>query len=384
MIPHAEGSERGKSFLGLFFRKEKRLLFEKRSKNFCSWVPRTVLIGYLLALLACAAPHGAVPTDALIPPTLAFTLRDGTVLPARAWLPTRPRGVILALHGFLDSRDAWELPAPVFAAAGYAVYAPDQRGFGATATRGTWPGTDTLVSDAADLVQQLRARYAGLPVIVMGESMGGAVALLLAARPAPSADAFVLLAPAVWGWHQLPPPYAITLRLTALLAPAWSPDPGRVAQNIYASDNITALIRLGRDPLTIRTPSIALTKGLVDLMTAAQAAAPDIHGRVLVLSGRRDQLVPPAATEAAWAHFPANVRRAFYPHGYHLLLRDTDRALVEADILAWLSAPDAWLPSGADAATAAWQADHAWHPTTNPYLPATEADTTFAPPIWPY
>jgi len=365
-------------------------------KQVCSFLKKRtkklLLLGLVVLLPGCTAlralrpPPPEGPRDALIPPTLSFTLQDGFTLPARAWLPPPGvpwRGIILGLHGFTDSRDAWELPAPVFAAAGYALYAPDQRGFGATADRGDWAGTDRMVNDAAELVIQLRARHPGLPVTVMGESMGGAVALLLAARPGRTADNFVLLAPAVWGWHELGPSLSATLSLANLLAPRWAPDPGRVGQDIYASDNMPALIRLGRDPLTIRAPRVLSTYGLVNLMEAAQQAAPAVHGRVLILSGRRDQLVPPHATADLWANLPPDIRRAFYPHGYHLLLRDTDRALVTTDILAWLATPDAWLPSAADAATAAWSADHAWAP--GPTLtPAARFDDTHARPIWPY
>jgi alpha-beta hydrolase superfamily lysophospholipase len=331
-------------------------------------------------------PHDT-QRDPPIPPSMGFTMPDGAILPARDWLPppgTPWHGVILALHGFADSRDAFELPAPIFAAAGYAIYAPDQRGFGDTADRGHWAGAARMVDDAAELVVQLRAAHPGLPVTVMGESMGGAVAMLLAARPAPTADNFVLLAPAVWGWGQLALPLALTLRVTDFLAPAWAPDPGRVAQDIYASDNIDAVLRLGHDPLTIRRPRVATTDGLVDLMSAAAAAAPALHGRVLILSGRRDMLVPPDATAHVWQHLPPTVRRAFYPHGYHMLLRDTDRALVIADILAWLAHPDAWLPSGADAAAAAWRADHAWQGDPNALAPATGLDVTAERPVWPY
>jgi alpha-beta hydrolase superfamily lysophospholipase len=347
----------------------------------------------LFFLSACALPALLRPLppeggrDALIQPDLAFAMPDGTVLPARMWLPpaTTPlAGVILALHGYTDSRDAWELSAPAFAAAGYAVYAPDQRGFGATATRGIWPGIAPLVNDAAALVAQLRARHPGQLVIVMGESMGGAVAALLAARPGAVADATVLLAPAVWGWDQLNPELAATLRITVALAPRWAPDPARAGGNILASDNIPALIRFGRDPLTLRIPTISMTEGLVDLMTAAQAAMPGLHGRVLIEAGRRDQIVPPSATAVAWEKLPPGVRRAFYPHGYHLLLRDMDRALVLADILCWLRDPDAWLPSGADAAAAAWQAAAPWEAGLSPLSPAAQWDGAWQDPVWPY
>jgi alpha-beta hydrolase superfamily lysophospholipase len=323
----------------------------------------------------------------MIPPDLAFRMPDGARLPVRAWLPpvgSKLQGVILALHGYTDSRDAWELAAPVFAQAGYAFYAPDQRGFGATASRGVWPGTTRLVDDGAAMLTQLQARYPGQRRIVMGESMGGAVAALLAARPDEAADATVLLAPAVWGWDQLNPVLAATLRITDTVAPRWAPDPARAGGHILASDNIAALLRFGRDPLTIRAPTVSMTKGLVDLMTEAQAAMPRLHGAVLIAAGRRDQIVPPSATAVAWARLPPDVRRAFYPHGYHLLLRDTDSALVLADILAWLHDPEAWLPSGADAAAAGWQASTPWDAGLDPLAPAAHWDGAWQEPVWPY
>ncbi len=355
--------------------------------------PGAVAVALCLALAGCGLPGllrpapPAAPKDALIPPSLTFALRDGMRLPARAWLPapgTPWRGVILALHGFTDSRDAWEIPAPRFTDAGYALYAPDQRGWGAAPDRGRWAGGDRMASDAAEIVRQLRARHPGLPVVVMGESMGGAVATVLAARPDAPQDATVLLAPAVWGTDSRSASLAAVLGAINAVAPDWAPDPGRANLPILASDNITALRRLGSDPLSLTNPKISMTDGLVILMRQAQAAMPALHGSVLILAGWRDQLVAPAATATAWAALPPGVRRAFYPHGYHLLARDTARDLVIDDILAWLAMPDAWLPSGADAAAAAWRAGAPWQGGPSVLLPATGDDTDFKADVWPY
>ena len=49
-----------------------------------------------------------------------------------------------------------------------------------------------------------------------------------------------------------------------------------------------------------------------------------------------------------------DTRRAVYPNGYHLLMRDLDRQAVIGDVIAWITHPDALLPSGADIAAAAW------------------------------
>jgi len=62
------------------------------------------------------------------------------------------------------------------------TYAYDQRGFGKSPTRGRWPGTDTLVEDARAVAALLHERYPDLPIYVVGESMGGALALVAADR----------------------------------------------------------------------------------------------------------------------------------------------------------------------------------------------------------
>lgn len=316
-----------------------------------------ILIG--LALSACTE-RLIPPGPAVIVPEMggqAFVMPDGTRLPYRAWLPAgRPRAVMLALHGFNDSRDAFVLSAPLFATAGIAVYAPDQRGFGATAERGFWPGSRALVNDARTMASLLRSQYPGVPLYLLGESMGGAVLILLATSPDPSpAAGYILVAPAVWGRADINAFYR------ALLWFAWKTVPGlRVsgAGLVKASSNLAALEVLGRDPLTIRETRVDVIHGLVDLMSRALAAAARFDVPALVLYGAHDELVPKEAMAAMWKAVPkkAPVRFAYYQGGYHLLLRDLDRGLPIGDIIAWLRAPDAPLPSGADKAARTWLA----------------------------
>ncbi len=129
---------------------------------------------------------------------------------------------------------------------------------------------------------------------------------------------------------------------------------------VHASDNREALIALARDPLTIRSTQVSVLSGLVDLMDSAQASAPRVRGRSLIAYGAHDDLVPASAMGVAWAHLPPDTRRAVYPNGYHLLMRDLDRQAVIGDVIAWIRHPDAALPSGADIAAAAWATR--WHP----------------------
>jgi alpha-beta hydrolase superfamily lysophospholipase len=317
-------------------------------------------LGVAAALGGCVsmrAPSGPAVEAAAMDDDV-FTMPDGARLPYRAWLPDGPpHTVILALHGFNDSRDAWEYPAPAFTAAGLAVYAPDQRGFGAAPGRGLWPGTEVLVADAAEMARLVRARHPDARLVLMGESMGAAVLMVLVTGPrAPAGASYVLIAPAVWGRARMNFVYSGVLWLAVTLVPGMTMSRSPVP--IVASDNREALIRLSTDPLTVRDTRMDSLGGLVDLMDAALAAAPRMRAPALFQYGGHDELVPKEATAFTWRALPrgGGARIAYYPDGYHLLLRDLDRARPIGDIVAWLGDPLAPLPSGAEQTAAAWLA----------------------------
>jgi alpha-beta hydrolase superfamily lysophospholipase len=320
--------------------------------------PRPIIVLLALTLLAGCIARIAPPGPMLEKPMEtadSFIMPDGTALPYRVWLPAgKPSTIVLALHGMNDSRDAWEYPAPDLAAAGIAVFSPDLRGFGATDTRGLWPGTVGLTRDTRVMVRLLRARYPRTKFVLMAESMGAATLMVMATQPdPPPVDGYVLIAPAVWGRSKMNLLMRATLWMADHTMPGLTLTGGGLVK-VTASDNREALIRLSTDPLTIHETRVDAIKGLVDLMDQAEAAARDFHAPALFLYGGHDELVPPRATAATWRALPSGTVTAFYPNGYHLLLRDRDRATPIGDILAWIQHRDAPLPSGADRAAREW------------------------------
>jgi alpha-beta hydrolase superfamily lysophospholipase len=326
-----------------------------------------LLCGLLLILLAACAPQLAPPGPGLAAlevsaPTLrdaTFVTSDGTELPLRHWQPPAgiaPHGVVLALHGFNDYSNAFADSGPALAKAGLVVYAYDQRGFGEAPHRGLWPGVEALTGDLATAAELVTARHPGLPLYLLGESMGGAVVLAaLAGSESPQAAGVILAAPAVWARSTMPFHQRAALWLGARLFP-WARFSGR-GLGIQASDNIEMLRALGRDPLFIKETRTDTIDGLVNLMDAALQAGPRIDERALLLYGQRDQVIPAEPTIAFWRSLPeaaaARQRFAYYPEGWHMLLRDLQAEVVIADIAAWIRAPQAPLPSGAEAHAAA-------------------------------
>ncbi len=312
------------------------------------------LLVLLLLLVAACTPVVMPAGPTVTKPALGeatIVMADGARLPYRAWLPVGShRAILLGVHGFGDySVNYLDLPAPLFTEQGVALYAYDQRGFGAAPHRGYWPGVDTLVADAVEVARLLRARHPGVPLYMMGESMGVAV-LLTAATSAtpPPVDGYVLQSPAVRGRQAIGP------ILSGLLEAAGHTVPALSFQNssgsITPTDNAEAMRRWSRDPLTTKEIRVDAMYGLVGLMDQAVAALPRFASPALVLYGGRDDLVPHSIVRRTLRSMPsgAPVRVAFYPKGFHLLLRDRERAKVAADILAWMADHDAALPSGAE------------------------------------
>jgi alpha-beta hydrolase superfamily lysophospholipase len=327
----------------------------------------------LLVLLLGACTPRVVPAGPTLGPAAlardALVMPDGARLPLHAWLPEGPlHGVLLGLHGFNDAaRNFMAEAAPEFTSRGIAVYAYDQRGFGAGPHPGIWAGGDTLAADATEAARLIRARHPGLPLLLMGESMGAAVLLVAASRPEPPpADAYILSAPALWGREGMPGFIRGGLWLAARTIPLVG-FPG-TAGGLAPSDNEAAMRRWGRDPLTIKITRVDAAYGLVDLMDAAVAALPGccrgLAGNAgplaptLVLIGAKDRIIPLSAARRVLRTLPPGAARvAFYTEGWHLLLRDNNRTVVAEDIRAWLAAPGAPLPSGADRAGTAWLAE---------------------------
>lgn len=309
-----------------------------------------------LLLLALLLAAGCTPTIAAMGPPVTkpalaqdhILAPDGARLPLRVWKPEgEPRAVLIALHGFNMYSRIFDEPGEYWAEHGLLTYAYDQRGFGAAPNRSLWAGTETLVSDLRVVTELVRARHPGIPVYLVGESMGSAVILTaLGSGHPPNVSGAVLVAPAVRGWRILPLYQRVALDFVAYTMP-WATATGRGIK-VRPSDNIEMLRELGRDELVIKETRFDAVYGLVTLMDEALEAAPHLSVPALVLYGETEDLVPRKGREVLLGSLPANGdwRLAEYENGFHMLLRDLNAAVVLRDIVAWVTDHDAPLPSG--------------------------------------
>ncbi len=315
---------------------------------------RSAIIAMCLTLCAlagaCAKPElldtGPVIAAASLNDT-EYTTTDGERLHVSSWKAANPRAVFVAVHGFNEYAESFQLPGPWFSRRGISVYSYDQRGFGrAGAERlGKWAGGDVMARDLSGFAELVRRRHPGVAVYVVGTSMGGAVTMKASVEYGLKADGLVLVAPAIWGWRSMNPILKSALWVTAHTVPDKTASGSQL--EIWPSDNIEWLRAYSKDKYNIRQGRFDTLYGLVTLMDEAAAAAPNISVPVLYLYGLKDQVVPETPSRKVMASLTAPNKQLIYENGYHMLLHDLQRETVYRDILNWIGADKVATPVSA-------------------------------------
>jgi alpha-beta hydrolase superfamily lysophospholipase len=301
-----------------------------------------------MLLSACAAPNYQNLTQTISAPELNdnyFIASDGARLPIRIWKSndSKPQAIIIAVHGFNDYSNFFGAPGNFLAKKNITAYAFDQRGFGASPKPGLWPGVAALTSDLMSLTSLVRARHPMIPLYLLGESMGGGVVMITLKNARKQAkkmglSGVILSAPAVWG-RQFMPWYQTTALWVAAHTFPRVKLTGR-GLKITASDNIIMLRALGSDPLVIKKTRVDAIYGLTNLMDQAFKSAWELDEPLLLLYGKKDEVVPKKPTMEMISRLPKKAKASrkiiLYDNGYHMLMRDLQAETVWRDIINWI------------------------------------------------
>lgn len=295
-----------------------------------------VFAGALL-LAACVsfpkAPKAVVAPDF---EKQAFRTIDGARLGLDIWRAKNPRAVIVAVHGMNDYANAFAMAGQWWAEhAGITTYAYDQRGFGRSPEFGRWPGEGALKADLRAAVSAAHAANPGLPVFVLGHSMGAAVVMTADADIPLDADGVILASPGVWGGRRMPLFYRLALNFAATITPGKTLTGERTHRQ--STDNIPVLRAMLADPYVIKPTRIDAVLGVVRLMGDAYDEARDVCSDILFLYGEKDEIIPIKAMEKTARRLTGKVDIREYPEGWHLLFRDLQAETVWRDVANWIA-----------------------------------------------
>ena len=237
-------------------------------------------------------------------------------------LPGGPAAVLL-LHGGGDTPQSLRYLAEFLHAREYTVHAPLLPGHGTSLRDFSRSTAEQWLDGAVDAYRALRAEHAW--VAVFGQSMGGALAVRIAAT-VPELPALVLAAP-----YLLMPR---SLRWVARLAPLWAlfqPYPSSASEGSVL-DPVERGGGLGYGYF----PPKAL-RALAETARTAWAALPAVRTPTLMLQSRTDNRIAPAAAERAFERLGARHKRRVWVEGAgHVLTVDYGREKLFQLAAEWL------------------------------------------------
>ncbi len=255
------------------------------------------------------------------------------------WLPPVPvRGVVMLAHGYGEHARRYDHVAEHFARAGLATYAVDHRGHGrAGGRRVRVRDMSEYVSDFRELVRTATAQHPGVPRIVLGHSMGGAIVFAYGTQYPHEYDLMVLSGPAVAAHTRVSKAKALLgktvgsvlpdLPIEAIDPEAVSRDPQVVAD--YKAD---PLVHRGKVPAGIG-------KALLLVGETMPRRAPLITAPLLVVHGEADSLISvEGSRELVKRVGSADVELKVYPGLFHEVFNEPERDDVLDDVTAWITA----------------------------------------------
>lgn len=261
-------------------------------------------------------------------------------LPVIAWNQSAatPKAALICLHGLgLDNRAFTDFGLE-FAKRGYSVYALDVRGFGSWLGEKGYEETvySSTLNDIALVSKMVKAQHPGVPVYLLGESMGGAIALRAAAEEPQALDGVVSAVPS----DALAAPLKISLKI-ALHAIGGLNRPFDIGKTIGPMatnrSELVAAWELDPNAKTRMSPKSLMKYGLYLKMTKRYCAKIE-KTPVLMLQGLSDRLMSPDGTVALFEEIPIKDKSIVaIGNGQHLLFETDKQDKFLLDVLeSWL------------------------------------------------
>lgn len=270
--------------------------------------------------------------------TAFFKTPGGLKLFEQRWLPAgRPRGVLAIVHGYAEHSGRYQWTAAGLTARGYAVEALDLRGHGRSEGERVFVNTfEEYLDDVERFLDRVRSRHPGVPLFLLGHSMGGGIVTSFVIARKPALAGVLLSGSALLTPRPAPDPSAPPRPPGPLPATAISRDPAVVA----AYEN---------DPLVYRgAPRTDRASAWDDAFRLVQTGMESIDLPILIMHGTADLLTPAEGSRRLFERVSSKDKSLkLYEGLYHEILNEPEKEQVIADILAWLDARTT--PAGGEA-----------------------------------
>lgn len=255
-----------------------------------------------------------------------------------SWRPegTKPRAVVVIVHGFNSHSGQYAWVAEQFVASGLAVYALDHRGRGKSdGDRFYVEKVADYVDDVATFVNLVKSREPGLPVFLLGHSAGGVISCVYTLEHQAEIAGLICESFA----YQVPAPDFALAVIKGLSHLAPHAHVLKLKNEDFSRDP-KVVEALNNDPLIAH--EVQPTQTVAAMVRADERLKkefPQIKLPLLILHGTADKATKPSGSQFFFDTAGSTDKTLKLYHGhFHDLLNDIDKKVVMADIQSWLDA----------------------------------------------
>jgi alpha-beta hydrolase superfamily lysophospholipase len=246
-----------------------------------------------------------------------------------------PAGVLLISHGLGEHSGRYGYVEDALVPDGWAVYGLDHRGHGRSGgRRAHLVRYDDWLADLDTFRRLVVTRHPGLPMFLLGHSMGGQIALAYALEHQQALRGLVLSAPAL-ATNALPRAAVPVLQAAAKVAPTLRPagiDVTKISKDPAVVDAYRAdpLVHHGR-------PTLGLSSALYGQFAVLPERARALRLPVLIQHGTLDGLVDPSGSRLLEANVGSPDRTVRWYEGlWHEIYNEPERERPLSDLREWL------------------------------------------------
>ena len=246
----------------------------------------------------------------------------------RRWDTTDPSAIVVIAHGYAEHSGRYDHVAAALASAGLSVWALDHAGHGLSKgdERGNVGSVEQAVADMDEFVSLAAASAPGLPVFLVGHSMGGLLAVAYAENHQDRLAGVVVTGAAVVLGDMITELLALDEIPAVPLGEFVSRDP-TVAQD-YDEDPLNYHGAMPRDVLQQAPERIEAVRSRFGTITVP----------ILAMHGEQDALAPMQASLDIVTGVSSGDRMLrIWPGLYHEIFNEPERDQVIGEVVRWIT-----------------------------------------------
>lgn len=257
----------------------------------------------------------------------------------QTWLPDAPpKAVLLVVHGLAEHGGRYADLAGHFVPQGYAMHAIDHVGHGKSeGARVFVERFQDFLTPLDTLFAMVRERHPGVPVFLVGHSMGGLIAATWLLENQDALAGAVLSGPSV----KVPDNISTAVILVGRILSRLIPGAGVVGLDARGVSRDPAVVQAYLDDPLVYKGKITARLGaeLLQAMQRIGTEARRIRLPILILQGGADKLVDPLGARILHGLAGSQDKTLkIYPELYHEIYNEPERGQVLNDVGTWLAA----------------------------------------------